>query len=102
MTRVFVPPFREHFGDTKGSTGATMEDGTVYRARRGGVMTVDDPGHVRAMRRDGRLAIESMHDPHPERLGTVCSAPGCRFRGFPWQTECPRCGSALVKEEPDA
>lgn len=79
-----------------------MEDGTVYKARPGGHMTVNDPAHLSAIKADGRLAIETMHDPHPERPGTVCTREGCNFHGFPWQKECPRDGSPMVKEGSDA
>lgn len=93
MTRVFTQPFRERFRDTRGITGATMEDGTVYRARPGGVMTVDRDDHLAAMKRDPRvaenIAVETFHG--PIMAGRYC--PVCNFSAWPWQAECPRDGT---------
>lgn len=99
MTRVYVAPVKERFGELRGITGATMEDGTVYRARRGGVMTVDRADHLAAMKRDPRnadlLAVESfvVRGDHP---GRTC--PVCAFNGWRWQTHCPRDGAEMREE----
>lgn len=99
MARVFTKPLTERFGDLRGITGATMEDGTVYRARRGGVMTVDDPSHVAAMKRDPRvadnIAVETFHAA-PAR-GRYC--PTCHFSAWAWQVTCPRDGSPTKEDE---
>jgi hypothetical protein len=99
MTKVYTQPFRESFGDTKGITGATMEDGTVYRARRGGVMTVDRSDHIAAMKRDPRvaenIAVETFHA--QVENGRHC--PVCDFSAWPWQMECPRDGTPTEEDE---
>lgn len=101
MTRMLVPRLRERMGDLSGCTGATMEDGTRYRANRAGVMHVDDPSHVRAMRRDpqiaGDIVAETFHA-HDPRPGRYCTCGLTEF--WPWTRTCPRCGADLtVKDE---
>lgn len=99
MSRVFTRPVRERFGDTSGITGATMEDGTVYRARRGGVMTVDDASHIAAMKRDPRvadnIAVETFHASVSN--GRHCVV--CSFSAWPWQATCPKCGNPTESDE---
>lgn len=98
MTRVFVDPLKvTGFGETRGHLGATMEDGTVYKAKRGGVMDVEDAGHIAAMKRDGRVAVEGFA-PKTSRAGRICTASGCTWRGWAWQTVCSSCGSPLEDE----
>lgn len=99
MTKVFTPPVRERFGDTKGVTGATMEDGTVYRSRQG-VMTVDRADHIAAMKRDPRvaenIAVETFHG-GPKVRGRHC--PTCKFSAWDWQMTCPRDGTPTKEDE---
>lgn len=99
MARVYTQPVRERFGDLRGITGATMEDGTVYRARRGGVMTVERADHIAAMKRDPRvaenIAVETFHA-GPRTSGRVC--PRCGFSGWSWQMTCPRDGTETEED----
>lgn len=99
MARVFTRPVRERFGDFKGITGATMEDGTVYRARRGGVMTVENAEHIAAMKRDPRvadnIAVETFHA--APSLGRHC--PTCHFSAWEWQMTCPKDGTPTERDE---
>lgn len=99
MARVYTKPVTERFGDLRGITGATMEDGTVYHARRGGVMTVDRADHIAAMKRDPRvaenIAVETFHG-SPATRGRHC--PTCGFSGWSWQTTCPKDGTATKED----
>ena len=98
MARVYTKPLRESFGELRGITGATMEDGTVYKARRGGVMTVENPDHIAAMKRDPRvmdnIAVETFH---AQVHGRHC--PTCEFSAWPWQSECPKDGTPTKEDE---
>ncbi len=91
--KVCVPPVRERFGDLTGCTGATMEDGRVYRANHLGHMTVD-PTTARQMVANpaapGMVAYYT--GGVPRVAGTTCGA--CGFSGFPFHRSaaCPRCG----------
>jgi hypothetical protein len=100
MARVFTKPLRESFGELRGITGATMEDGTVYRARRGGVMTVENENHLRAMKSNDprvtdNIAIETFHA--QVENGRHC--PTCSFSAWPWQLECPKDGTPTEEDE---
>lgn len=91
MTRMLVDPMRSSsFGDTRGCTGATMEDGTVYRANKRGHMEVGNPEHVRAMV-EGGIVVEQKFS-GAAVPGVTCR--GCGFAGFPFHQSapCPRCG----------
>lgn len=99
MTRMLVPPLREKkggFGDLHGCTGATMEDGTVYRANRGGAFEVERADHVRAMQRDpniaGDIVAETFHAVD-HRPGVRCTCGLTEY--WPWTKVCPRCGGDL-------
>ncbi len=102
LTRVFVPPIKERFGELKGITGATMEDGTVYRSRRGGVMNVDRQDHIDAMKRDPRvaefIAVEGFNV--KGHAGAVC--PQCGFAAWRWQDRCPKDGTDLRGDDGNA
>ena len=101
MTRMLVPPMRERMGDTRGCTGATMEDGTRYRANRRGQMHVEDAEHVRAMKRDPNVAgdiVEETFHAIDHRPGWRCSCGLTEYQ--PWTKVCPRCGApAMTTEE---
>lgn len=103
MPRVFVPPPQVHnFGETRGVTGATMEDGTVYKARRNtGAMDVDDR-HLSFIKRDGRCAVETFAGTRHALPGRPCSNPTCHWRGWSWQETCVRCGAPTQEEEINA
>jgi hypothetical protein len=101
MTEMLVPPIRDRKGlgsDLSGCIGAKMEDGTDYRANRAGVMQVDNPHHVRAMKRDpaiaGDIVERSFHTRTDAagRPGRYCTA-GCITELQPWTHDCPRCGA---------
>lgn len=99
MSRVYTKPLKENFGDLRGITGATMEDGTVYRARRGGVMTVERADHIAAMKRDPRvsdnIAVETFHAA-AGMSGRHC--PTCSFSAWPWQMTCPKDGTETEED----
>ena len=98
MARVYTKPLHEKFGELRGITGATMEDGTVYKARRGGVMTVENPEHIAAMKRDPRvadnIAVETFH---ANVRGRHCLS--CGFSAWEWQLTCPKDGTPTEKDE---
>ena len=100
MTRMLVPPMQSRMGDTRGCTGATMEDGTMYRANRRGSFEVDNADHVRAMRRDpviaGDIVAETFHA-HDPRPGRYCTCSPTEL--YPWTKVCPRCGADTTQEE---
>jgi len=99
MAKVYTKPLRESFGELRGITGATMEDGTVYKARRGGVMTVENVEHIAAMKRDPRvmdnIAVETFHV--PPAPGRHC--PTCQFSAWDWQMICPKDGTPTEEDE---
>lgn len=98
MARVLTKPIREHFGELKGITGATMEDGTVYRSSRTGSMTVDRTDHLRAMMRDDRAGQDLVvggYTPRPTPGGSFC--PQCHFSGWSWQHTCPHDGAEMME-----
>jgi hypothetical protein len=99
VTRVYTKPLIEKFGELRGITGATMEDGTKYRARRGGVMTVDRADHIAAMKRDPRvmdnIAVETFHA--RVENGRHCTV--CTFSAWPWQLTCPKDGHPTEEDE---
>jgi hypothetical protein len=99
MARVYTKPLRERFGELRGITGATMEDGTKYRARPGGVMTVDNADHIAAMKRDPRvmdnIAVETFNGAGVK--GRHCLV--CNFSAWPWQTQCPKDGTPTEEDE---
>ena len=104
MTRMLVPPLRERKGrlsDLHGCTGATMWDGTVYRANRAGAFDCDDPGHVRDMRTDpaiaGDIVAETFHA-RTDRPGRYCDCGSTEL--WPWTRVCPRCGGPTHEREP--
>lgn len=82
-------------GHPTGCTGATMEDGTVYRADRHGHMEVGDARHAAQMVSNplapGHVVEAKFHGAGVQ--GVTCG--GCGFSGFRWQASapCPRCGS---------
>jgi len=102
MTRFAVPPLRDRKGvlsDLHGCTGATMEDGTVYRANRSGTFEVDNPSHARAIRRDPNIAGDivavgaAMRNDFGGRPGRYCTAHCCVTEYQPWTKKCPGCGA---------
>ncbi len=99
MGRIFTPPVVEKFHEPRGITGATMEDGTVYRSRHG-VMHVDDANHLAAMKRDPRVAdniAQESFAPRRKLDGRWCGA--CHKSLWSWQNECPKCGAETQEAE---
>ena len=86
MGKVHTRPVVTKFGEPRGITGATMEDGTVYSATRSGTMQVDRADHIAAMKRDPRVADNiALENFVPSGLkGRVC--PSCNFSAWAWQT----------------
>lgn len=97
MTRMLVEPRRDRDGNPTGCTGATMEDGTIYRSNRYGHMEVNDKGHVAAMLRNSDGFITEEKFSAPKAAGTQCSA--CGFQGFAFHASapCPRCGGEMER-----
>jgi hypothetical protein len=99
MTKMLVPPYSERMGDTRGCTGATMEDGTVYRANRRGQFDVERGDHVRAMLKDPNIAGDIVKETAACRVdfagrpGRFCSAVCDPTEYQPWTKSCPRCGA---------
>ena len=95
MPRMLVEPRRTRDGDLTGCTGATMEDGRVFRANRNGLMHVDDPKAAKQMVNNplapGMVVEAKMHG--GGLPGATCA--GCGFSGFRYQASrpCPKCGS---------
>ena len=100
MARLLVPAIKERDGVPTGCTGVTMEDGTVYRANRAGHMEVNDPGHIRAMERNGDGFIIAQSASARGTAGTHCTA--CGFDGFRFHLSapCPKCGGVMVSDVP--
>jgi hypothetical protein len=84
--------------DLVGCTGATMEDGTVYRADRGR-MDVERDDHAKAMIKnsDGFIVEEKFSG--AGIAGATCT--GCGFGAFKWQCNapCPRCGGEIKEDQ---
>ena len=100
MARLLVPAIKERDGVPTGCTGVTMEDGTVYRATRAGHMEVNDPGHIRAMERNGDGFIIAQSASTRGTAGTTCET--CEFHGFRFHLEkpCPKCGGHMAPDVP--
>lgn len=74
-----------------------MRDGTKYRVGRTGSVLIDNPKHEAELLRHG-APDEGETGWLSPRLGYMAaeSKPcACGFSAWPWQTVCPRCGSAL-------
>lgn len=97
MTRFLVPRLQERMGDFRGCTGATMEDGTRYRANRRGAFDVERADHARAIKRDpeiaGDIVAETFHAHMPG--ARACSCGPTRY--YPFTKACPRCGGPTVE-----
>jgi len=92
MTKVYTRPIRERFGEQHGITGATMEDGTVYKSGRDGGMNVD-PSHAAAMKRDPRVADNIVLENFVPKGVPGRECIPCHRSLWAWQTECPKCGA---------
>ena len=98
MPRVYTKPIKEKFGELRGITGATMEDGTVYRSSRSGSMMVESADHIAAMKRDPRVAdnvVVENYVPYSPEGGRHC--PKCGFSAWSWQTKCPKDGTETLE-----
>jgi hypothetical protein len=98
MTKMLVQAQRIRDTVPVGCTGATMEDGTVYRADRAGHMEVEDRGHVAAMLANSDGFITEQKFSALRAAGTSCSR--CGFNGFSFHLSapCPRCGGTMEAE----
>jgi len=97
MPKVYTRPIREKFGELRGITGATMEDGTVYRSGRSGAMTVERSDHILAMKRDPRVADNIVVENFVPRIEGGRYCPKCSFSAWSWQLKCPRDGSKTLE-----
>lgn len=98
MTRILTKPVREHFGELRGVTGATMEDGTVYRSSRSGSFEVDRADHVHAMLRDPQVAQDIAVCGHtPRGITHWRTCPVCHHSCWSWQETCPRDGTPTIE-----
>jgi hypothetical protein len=78
-----------------GNSGFNMQDGTEYKGRAGGHVTVADE-HAAAIRRQvggdaGLTGHGSFRTFGGTRNGRWCPQPGCNFLANSWSAECPRC-----------
>lgn len=81
-----------------GCEGLKLEDGSRYEAGRDGRIVVDRPDHAAAIERVGRTGGGHIHR---VRVGSPTRTPytecvPCRFRGYAWQSTCPKCGQPLA------
>lgn len=91
MATYSVPP---------GCTGVELPNGKKIDANRQGKITIDDPRSERYAERSflaksGVVSRTAMGFGHVKGNTAVC--PSCDFRGFGWQTTCPKCGSEMEK-----
>jgi len=92
MTRqVRLPP---------GCSGLQMEDGTRYKDRPGGMITVSDDHAAAINRMDGNGTAGLVSAPEGEflrsRNGRKCTA--CNRKWMPWVEHCHRCGAQTEPE----
>ena len=81
--------------------GLTMEDGTKYNAdRRGRIRNVENPNHQYHIERNAAIGGGHVHrstgNVEMKTTGSYCRE--CRFVGWAWQKQCPKCGSELAKD----
>lgn len=76
--------------DPRQAQRVKMRDGTTYPVGRDGHFVVTKPEHLAEMDRGNRDNYAN---------ATVFGGPGepcgCRRTPWPWETECPRCGTPL-------
>ena len=102
MAKAYVKPVVTKWGEPRGVTGATMEDGTRYLAARNGSFEVERGDHVAAMKADPNnadLIVFGSYTPRGVKGGRMC--PQCGFSGWAWQTVCPRDGHETVEWSDD-
>ena len=95
MTTLSVPP---------GCTGVELPNGKKLDANKSGKITVDDSvAEKYAMKSTvanmGVLTRASYSFNTTGVDSKVCSS--CPFTGFPWQEECPKCGSKMMNPKED-
>lgn len=83
-----------------GCSGFTMQDGTQYRGREGGSVTVAD-GHAPYIQRQvggdaGLVGSAAFRQFTGTKNGRWCQ--GCRFLAQHWSTACPKCGEDTIPE----
>jgi hypothetical protein len=75
-----------------GCTGLQMEGGGRYDATRTGRVSVDNPAHVRQIKKaseaSGEPIREALFAATPGGPSRVC--PVCAFVGYGWQENCPK------------
>ncbi len=87
--------------DARKVRGVVMKDGTRYEVGRNGTVQIDEPRHLRELRkspaRGGNLEVQ-IEPPTlivPGAEGRDCEK--CGFSAWGWQRTCPRCGTALAE-----
>lgn len=100
MTRMLVEPLHKGDGDPRGCTGATMEDGTVYRANSQGHMEVTNPEHIKWMKKNPLAPGHVLEQKFSGAGVAGASCTSCGFGAFLWQCSapCPRCGGEIKEE----
>jgi len=83
-----------------GCAGFTMQDGTQYRGREGGSVTVAD-SHAPFIQRQvggdaGLVGSAAFREFAGTRDGRWCQ--DCRFLAQRWSVVCPRCGRDTIPE----
>lgn len=84
----------------KGCMGVSMEDGTRYNADSSGRIRVENPMHAHYIEQNAKIAGGHIHQAgvatQIKTKSRYC-AP-CRFTGFAWQKNCPRCGAEMKED----
>jgi len=91
MTSFSVPP---------GCTGVELPNGQKIDANRQGKVSIDDPRAERfaaksGLAKSGVIGRTVLGFGHVKGNSAECAE--CLFRGFGWQTNCPKCGAEMIK-----
>jgi hypothetical protein len=82
--------------------GLEMQDGSRYNASRTGRLDVDRPDHVREIMRrseeSGGTISRAIYTAAAESTSRFC--PACKFIGYAWQRECPKCQGPMQAGRP--
>jgi len=85
-----------------GCMGFDMQDGTKYHADKSGHIVVDNPAHIKAIKKSQQAQdgwLEKRYETVKDCVtGKVCTT--CQFVAFAYQETCPKCtGTDFVPEE---
>ncbi len=89
MTRLRVDPRKVHTVE--------MRDGTKYKVGRNGSVNIDNPKHEAELRSHGAPdeGETGWLSPRLAYMNVTSKPCSCGFSAWPWQSVCPRCGTAL-------